>query len=120
MRTAPVFRPPVLPSPGTTVTAEITMREGEGDVLYTPPSTDLNPIRDSIELRWETLLPSEASEIEDFMTALNGTGRFFYRVQPSHPLTLWICKELVRTYATPQSITARFEQRFDAGLTPEP
>ena len=67
-------------------------------------------------LQWTNLEASDANSIEDFLEARGGVESFDWSPPDETDTYKWICKEWNKTlpYATRFSITATFQQVFEA------
>lgn len=112
----PIFNPSVPASPGTRNRPAVKVLKAEFGDGYTQEAGDgLNNVQAVLSLQWQVLTPDQAQELEDFFKGLGGYRRFLYREQPDRPLRKFVCSDWNRTYDTPQSFRATFEERFDLG-----
>lgn len=91
------FAPPVAPSPGSTMTPALKIREVEFGDGYTQPLPDgLNHIRMTIQLNWDGLTEAEMNTIWAFLVAHKGTTPFYYQTIGDADPRKWTCKEFER------------------------
>lgn len=109
------FTPPVAPSPGTGRTQQIKLLKAEFGDGYTQTALDgLNPIRRSLDLTWETLTPTQAKTITDFLNARGGTDPFWYTPSDETAPVKWTCEQWSDKNKKGgfRTITATFVQSF--------
>lgn len=110
------FRPPVAPSPGTTNKPEFKTLEADFGDGYSQAGPDgINNVRDILSLSWETLLPSEAKLITDFLRARKGAEPFWYTRSNDTVAKKWTCKEISDKAGEGglRTVTATFRQSFN-------
>ncbi|UJW85768.1 phage tail protein [Devosia sp. SL43] len=92
--TAPVFNPPLAPSPGTQHKRALKLLEaGFGDGYSQPTPDGLNHIRRSVSLTWDALTLAQKDAIDDFFVGKGGTQSFLYQPHGDAVPVLWTCKE---------------------------
>lgn len=109
--------PDVTPDFGASERAKPNVRIAQFGSGYSQRTTfGLNQDPKTWSLQWTNLEASDANSIEDFLEARGGVEAFDWSPPDETNTYKWICKEWSKTlpYATRFSITATFEQVFEA------
>jgi phage-related protein len=112
------FSPVPAPSPGTDRKPKPKLLETEFGDGYTQASADgINWIRDTVNLSWETLLPTQANAIDAFFVGQGGYIPFLYTISDETTAKQWICKvwTVKRGSGGIRSMTATLVQDFSIG-----
>jgi phage-related protein len=109
------FAPPRAPSPGTSNTPKVKLREADFGDGYSQPIRDgLNHIKRTLSLTWEMMTPTEADVIKNFLIARGGDQSFYWTPSDESTPVKWRCK----TWGDKKeksgfvTVTAEFEQSF--------
>jgi phage-related protein len=114
--TLATFTPPVAPEYGASNKPKIKLLEAEFGDGYTQTARDgVNHIRATWELNWPVLKPTDAEEIETFITEHGGDVAFYWTAPDKPSPQKWTCKDWSFTIAGPnhRSIRATFVQSFN-------
>ena len=102
--------------PGTTVKPKLKLLKAEfGDGYTQVTRYGLNHKRKTISLTWETLTPTQASEIVTFFESHGGDTPFYYTPSDESTPIKWTCEEWddQRKTGGLRKVTATFEQCFN-------
>lgn len=109
----PVFVPIVEPSPGTSLSPEVSLHEvsfGDGYTLAAPAG--LNHIRMRLTLKWDGLSKSEHDALRAFFEARKGYEPFLYTHPSDGVQRKWTCKSWSSTLGVPFKFTADLVESF--------
>lgn len=107
------FNPPIGPSPGTTLTPQISLWSSEfGDGYSAAAPKGINHIRQTVSLKWDGLEEAQAKAIIAFFTARGGYQPFYYKPYGLDVTLKWTCKDWSMTASAPFKVTAKLEQSF--------
>lgn len=107
------FDPPVRPSPGTSFSNKIKLREvefGDGYTLASPAG--LNHIRKQVSLKWDALSLGQVWALDAFFTGQGGNVPFYYTLHGEDTPRKWTCKEWSFSDGTPATFSASLEENF--------
>lgn len=111
------FTPAVRPSPGSTISREVSLRKASFGDGYTQSSPKgLNHIRASLSLKWDALTLAEAIALESFFVSKGGFTPFYYTIRGENEAKLWTCENWERSDGAPATFSATLLQSFVADI----
>lgn len=106
------FAPPLRHAKGTKIDTAFRVKKAEFGDGYTQAMPDgINPVKDVIQLTWDTLLEEDALTIHNWLKSKMGTIPFYYDVDLGITRK-WTCTAVGRGKNDVMSITATFEDYF--------
>lgn len=107
------FNPPVRPSPGTSFSNKIKLREVEfGDGYTMAAPWGLNHIRRNVSLKWDALSLEQVWALDAFFAERGGNVPFYYTLHGESEPRKWTCREWSFSDAAPCTFSATLEENF--------